>query len=252
MSIDYKFAEELIVGLIESRPNRFIMNVEVENKLVKCHCPTTGRIGNIIFADIPCLLSKSTDPKRKTLYTVEAISVDEMDDPNKKWIGINQNAINKYIEFFLKSGQLNALVDNKAEVLREQTLGKSRLDFKVGNSYLEVKMPLMALPKKKGAKERKHSDFNSFDRFLKHINELVQSREKSDRALLLNCFQFNAPRFAVENDSKKSNKILKKVGETMNKGVEMWQINLQIDSTSVSLLDYFELTDDFRITEDEK
>jgi sugar fermentation stimulation protein A len=144
------------------------------------------------------------------------------------------------------------LVDNKDEVLREQTLGMSRLDFKVGNTYLEVKMTLMDLPKKSGAKERKHSEFNSFDRFLKHIAELEQSLEKSDRALLLNCFQFNASRFSVENDSKVSNEIIKKVGETMNKGVEMWQINLQIDPTSVSLLDYYELTNDFRITGDKK
>jgi sugar fermentation stimulation protein A len=100
MRLEYKFGEELILGLIKSRPNRFIMNVEVENELVKCHCPTTGRIWNIIFEDIPCLLSKSSNPMRKTPYTVEAISVNEIDEPNKNWIGINQNAINKYVEFF--------------------------------------------------------------------------------------------------------------------------------------------------------
>lgn len=102
------------------------MNVEISNKIVKCHCPTTGRIGNIIFEDIPCLLSKAKDPKRKTPYTVEAISVDAINTVNMKWIGINQNAINKYVENFLKNEQLNKLTSNNCTVKREQTLGDLR------------------------------------------------------------------------------------------------------------------------------
>ncbi len=34
---------------------------------------TTGRMGNIIFNDIPCLLSKLNYPKQKTPCTVKAI-----------------------------------------------------------------------------------------------------------------------------------------------------------------------------------
>jgi sugar fermentation stimulation protein A len=72
----YKFQKPLIEGVISSRPNRFLMNVDINNKTNLCHCPSTGRIGNIIFKDIPCLLSKSENKLRKTKYTVEAISLD--------------------------------------------------------------------------------------------------------------------------------------------------------------------------------
>ena len=98
----YLFEERLLEGVIKSRPNRFIMNVLVEGKLEKCHCPSTGRIGNIKFEDIPCLLSRSRSAERKTKYTVEAFSLDELDRPNKSWIGINQTRANEYVEFFIR------------------------------------------------------------------------------------------------------------------------------------------------------
>ncbi|MEI6850117.1 MAG: DNA/RNA nuclease SfsA, partial [archaeon] len=47
----YLFKEPLKEGVIKSRPNRFIMLVLIDGKLEKCHCPSTGRIGNIKFED---------------------------------------------------------------------------------------------------------------------------------------------------------------------------------------------------------
>ncbi|MDR0677897.1 MAG: hypothetical protein LBF57_04505, partial [Holosporaceae bacterium] len=34
------------------------MNVEIGGRVEKCHCPTTGKVGNVVFLDVPCLLSK--------------------------------------------------------------------------------------------------------------------------------------------------------------------------------------------------
>ncbi|ALV45086.1 hypothetical protein MB46_05760 [Arthrobacter alpinus] len=70
------FPEELLSGTIIRRPNRFIIDVEIDGEQVSCHCPTTGRIGNLVLDDLPCLLSLSRNPQRKTPFTVEAISVD--------------------------------------------------------------------------------------------------------------------------------------------------------------------------------
>ncbi|GHT99203.1 hypothetical protein FACS1894126_5300 [Alphaproteobacteria bacterium] len=98
-SLKFEFENPLIDGIIKSRQNRFLMNVEIEGNVEKCHCPTTGKIGNVVFSDIPCLLSKSTNVNRKTQYTVEAISIDDA----KSWIGINQTAINGYVNHFLKT-----------------------------------------------------------------------------------------------------------------------------------------------------
>ena len=69
------------------------MLIDVAGETVSCHCPTTGRIGKIDLSGRPCLLSESTNPERKTPYTVEAISLNRPEDAGKKWIGINQNAV---------------------------------------------------------------------------------------------------------------------------------------------------------------
>jgi sugar fermentation stimulation protein A len=135
----FEFSQQLIGGLIKSRPNRFIMNVEIDGKIEKCHCPTTGKVGNLVFQNVPCLLSKSNNRERKTPYTVEAFLWEYGKDRRKSWIGINQTAVNRYVEHFLKAGLFN---DTGEPVHREQTLGSSRLDFRIGRCYIEVKMPL--------------------------------------------------------------------------------------------------------------
>lgn len=112
------FETPLIEGVICRRRNRFIMEVEVDGVIYDCHCPTTGRIGDIILRDVPCLLSLSNNLSRKTLYTVEAISVDLPSNATKSWIGINQNAANRYVEHFIKNGQLSGMVNN-GEAIKE-------------------------------------------------------------------------------------------------------------------------------------
>ncbi len=228
----YLFDEELIRGLIKSRPNRFIMMVEINDKLEKCHCPSTVRIGNIEFEDIACLLSESKDAKRKTKYTVEAIS------PKAKiWIGINQTKANKYIEFFLRNNLLSKMIDAK-EVRREVKLNTSRIDFLVNdNCFLEVKTPLMHLPF--GNKKKPNTKFNSFERLSRHFQDISLQIKKGQRAIALLCFVYKADRFTPPKSS--NTEIAKVVRKATKRGLENWQINLKIDKKGVSLIDYFKL-----------
>ena len=83
------------------------------------------------------MLSKSKDPNRKTLYTVEAISLNRPEDYEKAWIGINENAANRYVEHFLRNGGFSDIVGYPTSVQREVFLGDSKLDFKVDDTYLD-------------------------------------------------------------------------------------------------------------------
>lgn len=230
----YLFKDPLIQGLIKSRPNRFIMHVLIDGKSEKCHCPSTGRIGNIEFKDVPCLLSRAENPERKTKFTVEAISVDS----GKNWIGINQTLVNRYIEFFLKLGQMKKLVGNFSELKREVPLGKSRIDFKIDNNYLEVKMPLKDLPF--GNLERT-SKFLSFDRLIKHFSDVSKSLDdKSERATFVLVYLYSAPAFKVPSEDI-NEKIVRAAKKAHLKGVETWQVNMKIDKEGVEFLDCFKL-----------
>ena len=137
------FKEKLSEGIIKSKNSQFVMMAELNGKIFRSHCPTTGRIGNIEVNGRPCLLSRSENTKRKTEYTVEAISLNNFEDKNKNWIGINQNSINKYVEYYLINNCFNDMIEtSNCKIMREQVVGSSKLDFLVGNTYIEVKMPL--------------------------------------------------------------------------------------------------------------
>ena len=243
----YKFDEDLTEGIIKERKGQFILFVKIKDKEYRCHCPTTGGIGGIILNNIPCLMSKSNNPKRSTEYTVEAISLDKPNIKNKKWIGINQVKANKYIEFFLKEGQFNKMIKNVKDVKREQTLGDSKLDFLVNNNcYMEVKSPLHNLNIKIPSyiKTRKKNILYAGNRLVKHMKELGKSLKKSQRAIMLIAFQYNSEKFGGK-EKKESiqnyEKIQEAVDEIYKLGVESWQVNLSIDKSGVSFLDHFKI-----------
>jgi sugar fermentation stimulation protein A len=227
----FEFKVLLVEGLIKSRPNRFIMNVEVNGNIEKCHCPTTGKIGNIVFNNVPCLLSKSENIGRKTPYTVEAFFM------NESWIGINQTAVNRYVEHFLKVGLFN----NAGEpVYREQTLGSSRLDFRVGRCYIEVKMPLFYLFSK--TKSPNGQAPTSLDRFIRHVGDLGNSLKDNGRAILLTCFMFDAPRFVPPAPSDRNAEVVNIVKQSLALGVEIWQLNLAINQNGVGFIRCFDIS----------
>lgn len=235
----YKFEQKLQIGEIFSRPNRFIMNVMVGDEIVKCHCPTTGRIGNISLSGLLCLLSKSISENRKTPYTVEAISVDN----GKNWVGINQNAANRYVEYFFKNNRLEGIASNGHKILREQKVGISKLDFKVENTYIEVKTPLMWLPcATSNMSVISSSRITLFERFVRHVTELRNCVQNNEKAVMIVCFMYDAPQFQIPPMSERNEIIASTVFQAVDSGVRIWQVNLDIDQKGVNLIKYFDIT----------
>jgi sugar fermentation stimulation protein A len=241
-----KFEKKLRDGLVIDRPNRFIMNVLVDGRIEICHCPCTGRIANVVFDRIPCLLSESSLGKnRKTKYTVEAISLNNPEKLHRKWIGINQTRANSYVEYFLRSGQLSDITgigEGKLNVKREQKVGESRIDFVIDDEiYLEVKSPMVFLPLRKNYLTNHNVEFRgtklyAFDRFFKHMDEL--SRHK--RAIIVVFFMFEAERFAPKPEESDT-VILDRVQRTKDSGVEFWQVNAKFTAEEIKLVNYYSI-----------
>ncbi|RUS16968.1 hypothetical protein BC937DRAFT_90599 [Endogone sp. FLAS-F59071] len=217
------FEQPLIHGVIKKRINRFLFLVQIDGHsgTQPCHCPCTGRIGDIIFSDIPCLLSvpsptTNTARKRTTSFTVEAISLD-IHEPPTSWIGINQNRSNRFVEYFLKEGMMDAMIlpegvpekEERPVVRREQTLGESKIDFKIGEKiFLEVKTPLIhisAIDPTHPKYKKNETPFTSFSRLVKHFGDLTQNLDRIKTltdgepmvhmGILLLCFLYDAPPF---------------------------------------------------------
>ena len=230
----YRFPTPLEEGRIISRPNRFIMLVKARSTVLRCHCPTTGRLGDLNLEGVPCLYSTSNSSKRKTAYTVEAISVSKARD---SWVGINQTAANRYFEFFMKNGALSRMA--RGELKREVRLGRSRIDFLVGDAYVEVKTPLITLPASRQVARVKRSRFDSFDRLIRHMGELRRSLAEGRRAVIALCYQYDAKPFRPPPKDRTNSRILAAARRAEKAGVERWQVNLRLDRTGVSLIRYF-------------
>ncbi len=131
-------------GWILSRPNRFVMNVQLfESKdIIR---PVTGHIGWLDLTQqeerpVECLLSMSSSPKRTTAATVEAIRVDE------EWRGINQGGANTIIEQFIRANALETVFGHRNGE-REKKVGHSRIDLVLennegGRDFVEIKYPI--------------------------------------------------------------------------------------------------------------
>jgi sugar fermentation stimulation protein A len=211
------------------------MLVRLQGKVVRCHCPTTGRLGDLELAGLPCLLSPAEGGKRKTAYTVEAIATAK--DFPESWVGINQTAANRYVEFFIRNGALKRMVHG--ELRREVRLGQSRIDFLVGKTYVEVKTPLVTLPSANSVPKVKHSRFDSFDRLIRHMSELKRSLSGGQEAVIVLCYLYNARPFRPPARDQTNSKILTAAADAERAGVERWQVNLRIDCEGVSLIRYF-------------
>ncbi|MDR2699150.1 MAG: DNA/RNA nuclease SfsA [Candidatus Methanoplasma sp.] len=243
---DIIFAEPLKEGVIKKRKSQFTMIVSMNGEDIGCHCPTTGRIGDIDVSGRPCLLSKSTDPGRKTPYTVEAVSLDRPETEGKRWIGINQNAVNRYVEHYLRNGGLSDIIGNEKNIQREKVLGASKLDFLAGDVYIEVKMPLVSLQMEipDHVRTKKTAPLGSTDRFVRHITDLKNSLQSHQKAVLLSCFMYDNPGFRVREKSTHYKEVSSAVRDSTDAGVELWQANFEITPEAVRLTKYFKITFD--------
>ena len=238
------FPEPLREGVILARPNRFTMDVDFgDGAPARCHCPAVSRIGGLDLAGRPCLVSDSHNPKRKMPLTVEAFSLARPGDGEKPWIGINQNASNRYVEHFLRAGAFEAITGPVAAVRREVPLGNSRLDFLVNDrEYLEVKTPLVQIQTSVPAYVPRlpEAPFNSTERVIRHLRQLAASLRENERAVILYCLYYANDGFRYYHGTTYE-EVMATVDEVRAAGVELWQADFQITPKGVTLESYHEL-----------
>ncbi|SPF69334.1 Sugar fermentation stimulation protein [Propionibacterium ruminifibrarum] len=238
----FEFGEPFSEGVILRRRSQFTMDVELDGESRSFHCPTTGRIGSIDVAGRPCLVSLAHGVGRKTAGTVEALSLARPGDEVKEWIGINQNAANRYVEHYLRCGGLAGVVGGepgrrREDVCREVFLGGSRLDFLVGDTFLEVKTPLQHLQVDvpEWVAMKKATPFSSTSRMQRHVSELARSLDEHHKAVLLTCFMYDNPGFAIIERSTNYDAVKATVDAGLTRGVEVWQANFRIAPDHVRL-----------------
>lgn len=233
------FDKPLTKAVIKERINRFIFIVELNGSEVEAHCPSGGAIAGIprkLMTQIPCLISDHEDkPNRRTRYTVEAISLDN----GHTYMGINQTASNHYVHQFLQNEDVQNALMITGPVVREKRLGDSRIDFKVDDTYIEVKT-MVAEYYGKASKQLRalmKPQEPSVERMQKHIRELTHEvNSHKSKAIMLTVFQYDAPKFEPPVDNPKYKDFVEDLKIAKASGVRQVRMNMRVTSTHAELL----------------
>ena len=114
------------------RPNRFIAHVLLDGVPTVCHVKNTGRCRELLVPGARVILSRGTNPLRKTAYDLVSVYKGE------RLINMDSQAPNA-----IAAEYLPRLFPNLTELKQEVRCGDSRFDFygvRDGRSfYLEVK-----------------------------------------------------------------------------------------------------------------
>ena len=230
----YVFDMPLIRGTMLKRKSQFTAVVDLNGEEIIAHIPTTNRIGDVENKNLPCLLSYHPDPKRKLHYDIEAVLLS--DDDN--WVGINQILSNRLVEHFFREHELDSIVADFDEIHREVNLGISKLDFKLGDTYLEVKTPLTTINVKYGEniKTLPPKPFSSTDRMVKHVNELAGSLSEHERAIFLQVYQYRITERKEHLRSTHYEEVSQTMQAAKERGVEFWEVQMNFRPEGVSLV----------------
>lgn len=238
-----KFDKPLIDGLILSRPNRFIFNVQIGDQIVEAHCPSGGTIAGLSrknMQNLKCYLSDhGENTGRRTRYTVEAISLDD----GVSYMGINQTRSNRYVEQFLTDRKVREILSISDQITREKKLRSSRIDFKVDDCYIEVKTMVAEYYCKSSDELAKLMKVGtpSIDRMQKHINDLAAEIEEfSARAAVITVFQYDAPTFKPPVDLDIYQDFVNDLRVARSKGLRQYQMNIRITKEYAELISFFE------------
>ena len=233
------FEQPLIKAKIKERINRFIFIVELNEQEVEAHCPSGGTIAGISrkdFKDIECLMSDhGTDTGRRTRYTVEAISLDD----GLTYAGINQTKSNRYVEYFLQDDEVKNILQVNDEVKREKKLGNSRIDFKAGDCYIEVKTMVAdyyckASPRLTALMKEQQP---SIERIQKHVRTLTNEiKSNNSRAAIITVFQYDAPTFEPPVDDPVYADFVEDLKLAKSAGLCQFQMNIRITETYAELI----------------
>lgn len=125
-----KLKENSLKARFLLRKNRFVGRVAFQGEEFDVYVPNTGRCEELLFSGNEVLLKDHGESKRKYRYSVLEAKKDHY------YVPMDSTLANRLVESYLLENHLNLEGSIQREV---KTPYDSRLDFKVGNTYIEVK-----------------------------------------------------------------------------------------------------------------
>ena len=200
--------EHLKEGTFLTRPNRFVSQIVYENNISLAHIHDPGRLKELLIKGKKVLFS---DSKGKLDYYVKAVKSEN------EWVIIDTSLHSKIANLVFKYlPQLSKVKDIKKEV----KLGKSRIDFMLDGTPLEVKGVTLV-----------KEDLALFpdaptERGVRHVKEIIQYS-----GILLFLIFRKAKYFKPNNEIDP--KFYKVLHEAKQKGIPILAIRISFDGETL-------------------
>lgn len=190
MEISLPLADRLVEGTFERRLNRFAAEVRVAGEVISVHIPNSGRLGELLTSEAPCLLADpGDDATRKTRYDLAAVRY------LGRWVSIDARLPGRLVARVLAAGGIKEF-RGYDRIRAEAQRGQSRLDFRLEGAglppcWIEVKSVTLVVQG-----EARFPDAPT-ERGRKHLAELTAAVRAGERAAVLFVIQRDdAGRFA--------------------------------------------------------
>ena len=211
-------------GIFIDRPNRFLGVVDIGGEIMKVHIHDPGRLKEILYPGNRVLLRYAPSKNRKTSWDLLAGKVES------QWVFVHSGFHRKFAEKIFCIPEISPFKD-VTELRAEVSYNKSRLDFLITTSnkeriWIEVKGCTLA---KNGVALFPDAPTT---RGRRHIEELIQLRERGERAAIIvlvfrcdvNCFAPNC-----ETDPE----FCRAFSKGIERGIEIYPLMLRYEEGKV-------------------
>ncbi|GAB6100620.1 DNA/RNA nuclease SfsA [Halanaerocella petrolearia] len=217
--------ENLEVGKLIERPNRFVAIVDLDGEEIKAYLPNPGRLEELMLPGAKVFVKHEAKPGRKTEYDLLLIEQDG------ELISLDTRLPNKLVNQALETNFFSEFKDYQ-EVIAEYTVGNSRLDFLLRNGEEEclIEVKSVTLVEDKIAK---FPDAPT-KRGRRHLDELIEAHQKGYRSVVLFIIQrqnidYFTPCRRIDLD------FAQKLEETIDAGVEVYAYQCQTNTDGIKL-----------------
>lgn len=165
-----KYTNNIIEGIFINRINRFVAEVEIDGQIQQVHVKNTGRCREILIKGTKIYLEESTNPNRKTKYSLISAYKKDM------LINIDSQIPNEVVFHALQENKIKGFED-LSFIKKEKTYKRSRFDI-----YYERKNGKKGFMEIKGV-TLENEGFALFpdaptERGSKHIYELIDAAKE--------------------------------------------------------------------------
>ncbi|NOZ75725.1 MAG: DNA/RNA nuclease SfsA [FCB group bacterium] len=125
------------------RPNRFLIRVQWNRRVVECHCPDPGRLKELLLPGAEIWIRPEQKAGRKTSATTVLVRAGSPDYPDGPLVCLVSALPNKFVKELLESGDLPGYAQYRL-IRTEIPYQNHRFDFLLNDPdghpyYLEVK-----------------------------------------------------------------------------------------------------------------